>query len=98
MKARLVAWAAFAVQTRMQPDLFESSLKRVDGDLLRIPSNKEGSIGLPRACITTTRVFGKHLNCLGSNRHQTGFEELRISDSKGGTAKIDIADRQRQGF
>src|SRR6266699_98765 len=96
MKARLASWAAVAVQSRMQPDLLESSLKRVDGDRLRIPSNKEGSSGVPGGCITTTGVFGQRLNRLGSNRHQTSFKELRISDSKNSTGKIDIADRQTQ--
>src|SRR6266853_3158481 len=98
MKARLTACAAVTVHTRMQPNLFESSLKLVDGDLLRIASHKEGSTGVPGGCLTTTRVFGKHLNRLGSDRHQTGFKEFRISDSENGAGKIDIADRQGQCF
>src|SRR6266403_3817895 len=98
MKARLTACAAVTVQTRMQPNLFESSLKLVDGDLLGIPSNKEGSIRVSEGCITMTRVVGKHLNRLGSDRHQTGLKELRISDSKNSTGKVNIADLQRQRF
>jgi hypothetical protein len=47
MKTWLTAGTAFPLQTRMQSDLFESPLKLVDGDPLRVPSKKKGSVGVP---------------------------------------------------
>src|SRR5437016_1550859 len=98
MQARLTACAAVTMHSGMQPNLFEGPLKLMDRNLLRIGSRKEGSIGLLGGRLTTTRVFSKHLNRLGSDRHQTGFKELQISDIENGAPKIDIAVRQRQCF
>jgi hypothetical protein len=47
MKTWLTAGTAFPLQTRMQSDLFESPLKLVDGDPIRVPSKKKGSVGVP---------------------------------------------------
>ena len=98
MKARLIARTACAVQTRMEPNLLESSLKYVNGDGFCVPPHKERCVGAPRASLSTTAAFGKHLNRLGSDRHEPSFEELRISDGKNAAGKIDIAYRQRECF
>jgi hypothetical protein len=47
MKARLAAGTTFTVQIRMPSDLLESPLKHMNGNLLRVPSNKETIIGFP---------------------------------------------------
>jgi hypothetical protein len=98
MKAWLIARTACAVQTRMEPNLLESSLKYVNGDGSCVPPHKERCVGAPRASLSTTAVFGKHLKRLGSDRHEPSFEELRISDGKNAAGKIDIAYRQRECF
>jgi hypothetical protein len=98
MKARLIASTACAVQTSMEPNLLESSLKYVNGDRFCVSRHKERCVGVPGASLTTTVVFGKHLNRLGSDRHEASFKELRISDGKNAAVKIDIAYRQRECF
>jgi hypothetical protein len=96
MKPRLATGAAIAVQTGMFSDVLESPFKFVERNLLRVPVDKEGIIGFPRSRIVATRVFGKNPNRIRSQRDQTAFEELRVSDRKDGVGKIDIPDRQRQ--
>ena len=95
MKPRLAARTAFAVQTHMLSDLFESPLHHVDRNPLRVPSDKEKIIRFPGWRIVTTGVLGKDPDRVRSEKNQTAFEELRVSDRKDGCGKINIAYRQR---
>jgi hypothetical protein len=95
MKSGLAARAAFAVQTHMLSDLFESSLHHVDRYPLRGPSDKEKIIRFPGWRTVTTGVLGKDPNRVRSEGNETAFEELRVSDRKDGCGKINIAYRQR---
>jgi hypothetical protein len=70
VKAWLASRTTFAMQTSMQPNLLESSFEHVDRDRFPVSSNKERSMSLLGRSITPPSVFGKHSNCLGSDRHQ----------------------------
>jgi hypothetical protein len=76
-------------------DLLESPLKHMNADLLRVPSNKETIIGFPGSRMLAAGVFGKDPNRVRSKGDNRIFEELRVSDRKDGSGKINIAYRQR---